>query len=114
MSPQHQSDIWRAMRARLESLRQDLVQRKLHTTGDLAHTEQALSRNLTEQAVEVQNDETLRAIETVTDTELVEIEEALQRMAAGEYGVCRDCGLPIAPLRLAILPQASTCAACAH
>jgi DnaK suppressor protein len=111
---QHQSDNFQALHSRLESLRQELVQRKQRVTRDLAHTEHGLSRNLTEQAVEVQNDETLHAIDTATDVELAEVDEALRRMGEGEYGVCRDCGQPIAPLRLARLPQAVTCAACAR
>jgi RNA polymerase-binding transcription factor DksA len=103
-----------AVRGALQSRRNDLTQRKLRVARDLTHREEALSANTTEQAIETQNDETLQAILDSTVAELVEIDEALQRMDHGSYGMCRDCGQSIAPLRLATLPQAVTCASCAQ
>lgn len=44
---------------------------------------------------------------------LVELDRALARHAAGEYGRCETCGGPIAPERLAARPAASTCIGCA-
>jgi RNA polymerase-binding protein DksA len=44
---------------------------------------------------------------------LADVDEALARAAAGEYGTCADCGRPIAPERLAARPQARTCIDCA-
>jgi len=43
---------------------------------------------------------------------LVEIDHALQRLAGGQYGLCGDCGAPIAPARLLLAPQALRCVAC--
>jgi RNA polymerase-binding transcription factor DksA len=111
---QHHKNNFPQVRSHLESRRQALVQRKLRVDQDLAHQQEALSADLTEQAVELQNDETLQAIGRATEAELGEVEEALQRLSQGDYGVCRDCGQPIAPLRLASLPQTVTCTACAR
>ena len=44
---------------------------------------------------------------------LADVDEALLRAAAGDYGTCADCGGPIAPERLAARPQARTCIRCA-
>jgi DnaK suppressor protein len=44
---------------------------------------------------------------------LADVDEALARAAAGDYGTCADCGRPIAPERLAARPQARTCIDCA-
>ena len=44
---------------------------------------------------------------------LADIDEALARLADGEYGRCERCGMPIAPARLAARPAARTCIACA-
>jgi len=44
--------------------------------------------------------------------ELAEIDQALARMDAGQYGVCADCGEAIAPARLQSAPQALRCVAC--
>jgi len=45
---------------------------------------------------------------------LMELEAALQRMEEGTYGVCEACGQAIEPERLAALPIATLCIACAH
>lgn len=45
--------------------------------------------------------------------EIAQIDAAIQRMDAGEYGVCRDCRLDIDPRRLAALPYALLCTECA-
>lgn len=37
---------------------------------------------------------------------------ALDRLAEGEYGVCEECGEPINPRRLDVIPEATTCVRC--
>jgi DnaK suppressor protein len=44
---------------------------------------------------------------------LADVDAALARAAAGDYGRCVDCGQEIALERLAARPQARTCIACA-
>jgi DnaK suppressor protein len=43
---------------------------------------------------------------------LVAIEEALHRLDQGSFGLCRDCGEPIAPARLEAIPWTRVCIAC--
>lgn len=45
--------------------------------------------------------------------ELNEIEAALARVRAGEYGLCQSCGNPIREARLQALPWARLCIRCA-
>ncbi len=45
---------------------------------------------------------------------LRQIDDALARLEAGEYETCAACGAPIAPTRLAALPYATRCVACAR
>jgi len=48
-----------------------------------------------------------------TDAKILQaIEEALQRIEHGTYGVCRDCGEPIAVARLQAIPWTRVCIAC--
>jgi DnaK suppressor protein len=48
-----------------------------------------------------------------TDAKILQaIEEALYRMEKGTYGICRDCGEPIAPARLEAIPWTRVCIAC--
>ena len=44
--------------------------------------------------------------------ELRRIDAALFRLSAGNYGVCEDCGQPIAAARLAAEPTATRCIRC--
>lgn len=44
--------------------------------------------------------------------ELQEIERAQRRVAMGGYGICMDCGEPIAPERLEAYPAAARCHDC--
>ena len=41
-----------------------------------------------------------------------EIEEALERLKHGSYGMCTECGQPIAPNRLKAIPTARRCMDC--
>jgi DnaK suppressor protein len=48
-----------------------------------------------------------------TDAKILQaIEEALQRIDKGTYGVCRDCGEPIAEARLRAIPWTRVCISC--
>jgi DnaK suppressor protein len=48
-----------------------------------------------------------------TDAKILQaIEEALYRMEKGTYGICRDCGDPIAPARLEAIPWTRVCISC--
>jgi DnaK suppressor protein len=48
-----------------------------------------------------------------TDAKILQaIEEALYRMEKGVYGICRDCGEPIAHARLEAIPWTRVCITC--
>jgi RNA polymerase-binding transcription factor len=48
-----------------------------------------------------------------TDAKILQaIEEALWRIEKGTYGVCRDCGEPIAEARLNAIPWTRVCISC--
>ena len=48
-----------------------------------------------------------------TDAKILQaIEEALVRIDKGTYGVCRDCGEPIAEARLNAIPWTRVCITC--
>ena len=44
--------------------------------------------------------------------DLTEVDAALARMREGTYGDCADCGIAIAPARLAAYPTARRCVNC--
>jgi DnaK suppressor protein len=45
---------------------------------------------------------------------LAQIEEALQQLEMGIYGLCERCGQPIEPERLAVLSHTTVCSKCAQ
>jgi DnaK suppressor protein len=48
-----------------------------------------------------------------TDAKILQAtDEALQRMEKGTYGICRDCGDPIAQARLEAIPWTRVCIEC--
>ncbi len=47
------------------------------------------------------------------EARLAEVDAALERFAAGTYGVCTVCGRPIPAERLDARPAAATCVGCA-
>jgi RNA polymerase-binding protein DksA len=57
-----------------------------------------------------------REIGFATRTLLVErvhkLETALERLRDGDYGMCVECGEPIAAARLRVLPEVETCVRC--
>ncbi|HOY56042.1 MAG TPA: TraR/DksA C4-type zinc finger protein [bacterium] len=53
-----------------------------------------------------------KAVEGTLEKELQDIEDALKRMAAGIYGVCKYCGKKIDEDRLKIRPTSSACVEC--
>jgi RNA polymerase-binding transcription factor DksA len=53
------------------------------------------------------------ALRRQAEANLVEIDAALERVAAGTYGTCEGCDRPIPPERLEVRPTTRTCVACA-
>jgi DnaK suppressor protein len=56
---------------------------------------------------------TLARLSETQRREILQIDAAIARLDAGEYGVCRDCDQEIDPRRLAALPYALLCTECA-
>ena len=48
-----------------------------------------------------------------TDAKILQaIDEALRRIEGGTYGICKDCGEPIAEARLNAIPWTRSCISC--
>lgn len=66
-----------------------------------------------DRAMERNNDEVLEEMGEAGQKELGAIEAALDRVAAGTFGICVSCGQPIAEDRLDLLPHTPFCQTCA-
>ena len=109
-----------AYKTRLQTLRARI-------RGDVSTmTDAALSSNRTEAAGDLsvmplhmadigsdnfEQEQTLSFIQSDNAT-LNLIEEALERIKEGTYGICEDCGKPIPKVRLNVLPYTANCVHC--
>lgn len=98
---------------RLEDMRKDLDERQTRIAKHTRHREEPLSADFAEQATELENGETLVALDREIQEEITRIEQALKRLEDGNYGSCVSCGGDIAEKRLEAIPHASQCIDCA-
>ena len=88
---------------------------RLARLDDHRHNRDGLpSADSGERAIERENEEVVEALEPMTRHEIEAIEAALARREAGLAFICRDCGEPIEPRRVALLPATALCSACAR
>jgi len=103
----------RSQRERLESRRRQLLElsRRAETGIQEIRGEREIEFGDEAQSEEAQ--QRLESLEEAERGELARIDAALERMEAGQYGICRSCREPIEPRRLAAVPLALECAECA-
>lgn len=65
-----------------------------------------------EEATETLELEKRLALENRIRQEMAKVEHALDKIKKGTYGLCDNCGKPIDPERLEVLPQATLCLKC--
>jgi DnaK suppressor protein len=98
----------------LERRLAELTERRERIARHTRHRDEPLPPDFAEQAVELENGETLVALDREVSAEIREIERALRRVEDGSYGACTECGDPISEQRLAALPFTSLCIECAN
>jgi RNA polymerase-binding transcription factor len=97
----------------LVNKRAELTERLNRTAADMRRENAPLSRDLEDQASELENDEVLARLHDSTQQEIAIVDSALRRLEDGSYGTCTSCGRIIEAVRIAVLPEAEVCAACA-
>ena len=100
--------------AKLQTARASIKERSQRIARHTEHREAPLPQDFAEQAVELENEETMVALEQELDLELRKVERALRRLEEGTYHVCADCAEAIDPERLLALPSTSLCVHCAE
>ncbi|MDZ7686303.1 MAG: TraR/DksA family transcriptional regulator [Gammaproteobacteria bacterium] len=93
-------------------MRQDLLGR-IERTHKHIHEREEVSANFSEQSVERSNDEVIMQLDADGRDELRLIDDALERIGEGDYGLCTECGKPINDNRLKAIPYAAWCIECA-
>ena len=84
-----------------DEIRQTLVERKVKLAELLGRVEVSARRqfdkSLEEQAIQRENEEILTQIDDNLNLEFVQVERALARLDAGDYGFCENCGDQLLP-----------------
>jgi DnaK suppressor protein len=100
-----------------EALARQLQARLAELTGQVDSLEAergaTLPPGFAEQAQALETQDALEGIEVAHLGEIAGIRVALARIAAGQHGICAHCGASIPAARLAALPMATRCIACA-
>lgn len=76
--------------------------------------DEPLNADSSEQAQELVNHEVVDALDDMEGQELDKINQALERIENGSYGVCVECGEEISDSRLKAVPFSSVCIHCAN
>lgn len=93
--------------------RRDALRKAL--AGDLSllkELRQQTSGDVVDAALDTAQDEISSQLAEVESRELANIENALEKMRDGEYGVCEGCSNAIPMARLQALPYATMCIQC--
>ena len=103
----------------LFNMRQILIKRRdalrNALAGDLSLLKELRAQtagDVVDAALDSAQDEISSQLAEVESRELARIENALERMRAGQYGVCEGCGIKIPMARLNALPYATYCIEC--
>lgn len=105
----------------LDQTRQKLVEelkelkaRHDHIEAHLRNADRTVPQDSGERATFTQNDEVLEALDDSGRLRLAALTTAIERMDAGTWGACAECGKDIQTKRLDALPESTTCIRCAE
>ena len=101
------------IRMLLLSKRQELLQRVSDIQKDLRNEDNPIEKDFEEQAVQMENEEVLNALDAEGRATLIKIEQALQRIENGNYDICTLCDTTIPIARLRVMPYTELCVDCA-
>lgn len=104
----------------LETYRQQLLALRAELVGDSAKLrrdalgagEEQIGTHLADNATDTQDQEFHLARLSSSSETLQAIDEALERIEAGTFGICEDCDEPIPARRLSRMPYATVCVPC--
>ena len=105
------ADSYAELRVRLEEKKAELTVRLERITENLRRGYHPDSK---ERAKELEDSEVVDALGNEARAEINKISAALQRMDAGEFGICVECGADIDLGRIDAHPYARHCIDCAR
>ena len=111
-APEMSQDRYEALRNRLREQRQEIVNMYNQDVRAGQESTDEPTEDIVDRANNSYNRELMFSISDSERLLLLQIEDALKRMDAGNYGRCTNCGNGIHPLRLEAVPWARFCIDC--
>jgi DnaK suppressor protein len=111
-APEITQDRYEALQARLQEQRQEIVNMYNQDVRAGQESTDEPTEDIVDRANNSYNRELMFSISDSERLLLLQIEDALNRMEAGTYGRCTNCGNGIHPLRLDAVPWARFCIDC--
>lgn len=103
----------------LSHFRQVLLKEREQIVGEVKQTYESSQemgqdgiQDIGDEAANIYNKQILLSLNESERMRLHEVDEALDRMGSGTYGICEECGEPISLKRLEVRPVAKYCVAC--
>jgi DnaK suppressor protein len=100
-------------------LRQVLLKEREQIVGEVKQTYESSQevgqdgiQDIGDEAANIYNKQILLSLNESERMRLQEVDEALDRIGSGTYGICEECGEPISLKRLEVRPVAKYCVAC--
>lgn len=112
-NPELTPEILAELHTQLEQVRDQLTteiaaKRSAEGVGDTPNEDPAAETQGDEgdESVDLEDWDTTQQVTLDLETQLVEVNHALEKFATGDYGICEDCDRPIPLARLRVLPWA--------
>jgi DnaK suppressor protein len=112
MNPEKLNEVKERLLGQKQRLWQEVKSRLKSNIGDGYQEMLATARDEEDQASVSLLAETHLTLLGPKRQELEAIEEALQRIEVGTYGLCESCGQAIEPRRLEVMPETPFCRNC--
>lgn len=112
ISPEKLAEVKERLLEQKQRLWQEVKDRLKSNIGDGYQEMLATARDEEDQASVSHLAETQLSLLGPKRLELEAIEEALQRIENGTYGICESCGHAIEPRRLEVMPETPFCRNC--
>lgn len=115
-----QSDLKKELdKKTLARLKKTLLQEREQIVGEvkqICESSQEMGQDGTQdigdEASNIYNKQILLSLNENERIRLQEVDEALDRIASGAYGICEECGGPISLKRIEVRPVAKYCVPC--
>jgi len=96
----------------LEKRKKEILEEAFKKEKNLEELQDYSSADWLDRATVDKSRDLLMLLENEDQRELLEVEEALQRIREGTYGICESCGKEIGESRLQAIPLTRLCLSC--